>query len=316
MSEIMDLINKKILENKSASEICQELKITKKRLYYYLQLLKNKGFVFKTEYCSDGEVRYNVTHSLKSYNSINSNELNIKMPSDVSTLKTLVISDLHFGNELERLDLVDAMFNYCIKNDIHIILCCGDILDGTFSKEKQILANHIDQIEYFIKKYPFVPGISTLAVLGDHDFSILYNYNYDPMKIITQHRCDIGIGGYRHANVNIKDETILLHHKFFGKDKQEQFTSKIVLHGHHHSYTARMCSNTNALHINVPALCNIMTEIPSALEMNLRFDENSLDTVSIKQLLATKNSIISLNNMEFHLNNVISDNKCKIKINQ
>lgn len=58
-----------------------------------------------------------------------------------NNLKLLVISDLHFGNELERIDLVNRAYNYCIKNNIHIILCTGDIVDGSYSSGVQKSVN-------------------------------------------------------------------------------------------------------------------------------------------------------------------------------
>ena len=303
MSELMNLIIKEIAENKTINEICNELNISRKKLYYYLQLLKNKGFIFKPNYCSNGEIKYNLDclHSINMYNKFNDLDISIE-PVD-SDLKTLVISDLHFGNELERRDLVDKLFNYCIKNNIHIILCCGDLLDGTFSKGNQIIENGIEQIQYFIKNYPYDKNISTLAVLGDHDFSILREYNYDPAILISRQRHDIGIGGYNYSTINIKNDKIQLHHKFNGEPSTTINTSKIVLHGHSHKYNANI-SNQNILHINVPALCGIITPIPSALEMNLKFKKKNINTATFKQLMLINNNIIELNEIEFLLKDI------------
>lgn len=303
MSELMNLIIKEITENKTINEICDELNISKKKLYYYLQLLKNKGFVFKPNYCSNGEIKYNLDclHSINMYNKFN--DLDISMESEDSDLKTLVISDLHFGNELERRDIVDMMFDYCIKNNIHIILCCGDLLDGTFSKENQKIENGMEQIEYFIKNYPHDKTISTLTVLGDHDFSILRKYNYDPAVLISRQRHDIGIGGYNYSTINIKNDKIQLHHQFNGEPPTTINTNKIVLHGHYHKYNANI-SNQNILHINVPPLCDILTPIPSALEMNLKFKKKNISAVTFKQLMVINNTVIELNEIEFKLKGI------------
>ena len=225
------------------------------------------------------------------------------MEAEESDLKTLVISDLHFGNELERRDIVDIMFDYCIKNNIHIILCCGDLLDGTFSKGNQIIENGIEQIEYFIKNYPHDKTISTLTVLGDHDFSILKKYNYDPAVLISRQRDDIGIGGYKYSTINIKNDKIQLHHKFNGEETLPINTSKIVLHGHYHKYNANV-SNQNILHINVPSLCGILNPMPSALEMNLKFKKKYINNATIKQLMVINNTIIELNEIEFRLKGI------------
>ncbi len=69
-------------------------------------------------------------------------------------MKMLVISDLHFGNKLERLYLVDSAFNYCVKNGINIILCAGDMID-LLSNRCKVEYNTIEkQLEHFVKDYP------------------------------------------------------------------------------------------------------------------------------------------------------------------
>ena len=300
MSELMNLIIREITDNKSVNQICNRLNISRKKLYYYLQLLKNKGFVFKPTYCSNGEIKYSLdcVRSIGTYNKMN--DLDISMKEDNSDFKTLVISDLHFGNELERRDILDKLFDYCIKNDIHIILCCGDLLDGTFTKGRQHIQNALEQIEYFIQNYPYDKNISTLTVLGDHDFSILRNYNYDPLELISRQRQDIGIGGYNNTTVNIRNDKIQLHHMFYGEAPAPLNTSKIVLHGHTHHYSATM-SNKNILHVSVPALCEILNPIPSALEMTLKFKKDSMNTAFIKQLMVVNNSVVGINEIEFRL---------------
>ena len=305
MSELMRLIIKEIEENKNINQICEDLNISRKKLYYYLQLLKNKGYVFKPIYYSNGEITYNFDclHSINMYNELN--DLNIKVKPGNPDLKTLVISDLHFGNELERRDLVDKMFNYCINNNIHIILCCGDILDGTFSRGRQKLQNGMEQIEYFIKNYPYDKNISTLAVLGDHDFSILRKYNYDLAKLINRQRHDIGIGGYNYSTIKIKNDKIQLHHQFINEIPTTLNKSKIILHGHYHNYKAST-SDQNILHINVPALCNVLSITPSALQMTLKFKKKAITTAIIKQLMVINDIVTELNEIEFSLTDINS----------
>ena len=77
-------------------------------------------------------------------------------------------------------------------------------------------------------------------------------------------------------------------------------TSKIVLHGHTHHYSATV-SNKNILHVSVPALCEILNPIPSALEMTLKFKKDSMNTAFIKQLMVVNNSVVGINEIEFRL---------------
>ena len=71
--------------------------------------------------------------------------------------------------------------NYCIKNDIHIILCGGDLIDGSFSKGSQKISDLYQQIDYFIKNYPHDDSILTFGVAGDHDLSALGKFSINMM---------------------------------------------------------------------------------------------------------------------------------------
>ena len=295
MSDLMTLIIKKIEEKKTVNQICEELNLTRKKLYYYMMLLKNRGYAYKSKYYCNGEILYDYDsfQTINMYN--NFDNLEILMGQENTTLKTLVISDLHFGNEFERIDLINEIYDYAIKNDIHIILCCGDLLDGTFTHERQIIEG-VKQIEYFIKNYPYDKNIVTLSVLGDHDFSILREYNYDPREIIMRHRHDIGIGGYNYSYVRIKKEIISLHHHLNGSKKTNN--GKITLNGHLHTFSTRFI-NQNNLDILVPALCDINTVTPSAIEMCLDFESGKVKTVNLKQLMVINGNVVPVNEIEY-----------------
>lgn len=102
----------------------------------------------------------------------------------------MVLSDLHFGNTEERLDLIYNAFDYCINNNIHIILCCGDFIDGTFSRGEQRISNSYEQIDYFIKNYPHN------AIVKIKNSKILLHH-YNPQDIIISN-CNINLLGHSH----------------------------------------------------------------------------------------------------------------------
>ena len=49
----------------------------------------------------------------------------------------ILISDLHFGSKFERVDLMNIVYDYAIKNNINLIVIGGDLIDGTFGREKK-----------------------------------------------------------------------------------------------------------------------------------------------------------------------------------
>jgi len=302
MSDTLNLIIAKIAEGKTMNEMCTELNLSRNRLHYYLGLIKNSGFQFSTVYEIDGEIKFSLDaiKMLYEYNGLPFLNVHIPLP-DSKAVKALAISDLHFGNELERRDAVDAVFNYCIKNNIHLILCCGDILDGTFTGGKQVIINGMEQVEYFIQNYPYDKNIVTLAVLGDHDFSILNKYKYNPAQIITKNRSDIAIGGYDYSFVRMRNDKITLHHKMYSHLPMQfsQISSNLILCGHYHNYTASI--DNGILNINVPTLSSINTNVPSALELELTFKDNLFNEISTNQLVVVNGNVEKVSSVQFYI---------------
>lgn len=123
MTEKQELLLKLIKEGRTCNDISKALNISNKQLYNRLLTLKNKGIILEKKYYSNGQITYKKpSSSAVIYNSFSDNSKNILSLHEETAMKMLVISDLHFGNKLERLDLVDNAFNYCVKNGINIIL--------------------------------------------------------------------------------------------------------------------------------------------------------------------------------------------------
>lgn len=272
-----------IKEGRTCNDISKELNISNKQLYNKLLHLKNSGLIFNKNYYSNGQITYKIDSSLS--NVTNSEELltnNLLSLHDETSIKTLIISDLHYGNKLERPDLVDDAFNYCVKNNIHIIFCVGDMIDCLFKRCKSEYDTVEKQIKHFLKDYPFDKDILTFAVAGNHD---IYGYYDDSRSIIEatkNYRQDIIIGGYQRTSINIKNDTIdLFHHidNLFNKRSD----SIISLHGHLHKYKAEMTSK-NKLAIIVPSLSDVNQTLPTALEMTMNFKKGYIETVDLKQI--------------------------------
>lgn len=276
-------------EGKTCNEICSILNLSNKQLFNNLTNLKNKGFLVKRKYYANGVINYQLIKKLSDYHK---KSTNIITSHDDTELKVLLISDLHFGNSMERLDLLDKAFEYCVKNGIHIIFCCGDMIDGTFTKEKQTIEDTFMQIEHFIKDYPFDKNILTFGVAGDHDLNALTKSGQDIIEITRNYRHDIVIENYNNAIVNIKNDNILLFHNIIGGILKLP-TAPIILHGHAHKYCVNM-QKENSLHIIVPSLSDINSSFPTAVEMNLNFEKGYINSVYLKQVFfGERNYILS-----------------------
>ena len=278
LKPLIDLLQK----GKDTIEICDTLKIDNNTLYKLLLELKNRGVKYTKDYSINGSIRYKSINKIKdTKQKENKNIKTIITPESVNTIKVLVISDLHFGNQKERLDLVDRAYNYCIKNNIHLIFCGGDMIDGTFSKGVQKINNIYEQAEYFINNYPYDKNILTFAVGGDHDFSALSKYNIDIIEMCDNYRHDIVFGNFNNAIIGIQNDKIQLYH-FIKGGTMLKTDAPLVLYGHIHEFNLKM--RQNRLDVTLPSLSDITKTFPSALEMTLKFNGHLIDTTDIKHL--------------------------------
>ncbi len=289
-NRLLELINLK----KSNKEIYETLNMNPQQLYSLLLDLKNNGMMISRKYYSDGSIKYKQikTHSDFRKTSLFEQDRTIITDSKENNLKFLIISDLHFGNKLERLDLIDRAYNYCIKNGINIILSGGDLIDGTYTKGEQKISDLNKQIDYFIKNYPYDKNILTFSVAGDHDISAFNNSALNLIKICNNFRHDIVIGGYNNTGINIKNDQILLHHYIQnGNNGNTKYsTAPIILNGHYHIYKA--CMKDNSLNVTIPSISNICQPMPSALELDLDFYKGYINNAVIKHIYFGNQDIV------------------------
>ena len=299
---------KMIEQNKTCNEICQELNISNKQLYNNITNLKNKGFILNRKYYSTGDIVYTFTNShnkIKEYKN-NYNTSIITNPTETS-LKTLVISDLHIGNSLARIDLLDKVYEYCINNNIHIIFCCGDFIDGNFNYYTQSITSIYDQIETFIKKYPFDKNILTFGVGGNHDYASIKIGHQDIIEILKNYRHDIIISNYKEVDINIKNDFVHLFHSMPWQTTYEPSSTKnnpfIVLCGHSHKFSI-LSKDKQYLKIDVPTLSDLKIKptLPAALEMTLNFEQGYIENIYLKQICFLE-EILTLSEISLNLPN-------------
>ena len=304
-----DLLVNLLNDKYSSEELCNILDIDMKILQNELKKLKEINYLFSKQFYSNGKIKYQRIKNITRYfdNENSKQKLNLITDKNEKDLKLLVISDLHFGNTLERIDLVDRAFNYAKKEGINVILCGGDFIDGSFTKGSQHINDLDSQIEYFIQKYPYDKDIITLGVAGNHDFCVVSKESKDFIKIVEEARSDIIIGGYNNAKYNIKNDKIHLYHHINGGNLV-RFNAPIIFHGHLHKYITKQEKNT--LDITIPSLSDINSSLPSALEVNLSFKKGYIEETQIKQIFfGTKDIILNEELFSFNIINKIQNDK-------
>ena len=298
-SELKDKLLDLIKDKKTNVEICEILNIDRNKLHDLLLDLRNHGMLLGRKYYSNGTIQYkpicNNTDQIKY--GIDCPDKTIITGYKENQFKALVISDLHFGNENVRLDLINRAFNYCIKNDIHIILLGGDLIDGIYSKSIQVITNINKQIEYFINNYPYDKSILSIGIAGDHDLSALQKKSINIIEALNNYRHDIILGGFNKAKVNIKNDQILLYH-CTNPELLKDDNIALMLGGHLHKYEINYIDNI--LNVLIPSLSNLNDSLPTALELDLNLNKGFINYATIKQICFEDKDIL-LNESTYNL---------------
>lgn len=283
----MNETTKKLLElisqGKTVNQISDTMGISHKRLFNYLTMIRNKGFNFDRKYYDTGDIVYVPKKTIvpKKYQGTN-----IITDRRGTSYTAMVISDLHYGSGFEIEKIMDKIYDYCVKNGIHNIICCGDLIDGTFSKVQQRICDPYDQTEYFLKNYPFDKSILTFTVLGDHDYSVLLETGQDFSQVLDNYRHDIVSLGYGVGFLNIKKSVITVKH-YISKIEVPQIKNGLVLKGHSHSSKFNCFSSCS--NVEVPSLSKLnqgdSNGLPGAYIITLDFRNDDIKNVTFKQLV-------------------------------
>lgn len=293
--EIIRLINLGL----SANEICLKLGLSNKQLYYRLSLLKINGYDLRRKYYSDGEITYYLKKDNDEYHD---NVSILTSPKDTQ-FKAIVISDLHISSVLERIDLINDVYDYCIKENINIIINAGDLVDGTFGKRRKKYYNSFEQIDYLTKIYPFDKNILNFVCLGDHDYSLKKVYGQDIKIALENRRHDIIPLGYGTGILEVKNDEIIVRHKCNDINCDVSFNKKLILVGHCHQ--AKTIIGAGDVEIFVPSLSNILLSennqlAPSMIKMTLSFINGYFKTGVFEHLLL-KDKIYKASESQYEL---------------
>ena len=279
-----------IRQGKTCNEIASTLNISNKQLFTNLTNLRNKGVMLLRKYYADGEIVYTpVNSSYGKEKSLISSSCDILTKERTTELNLLAISDLHFGNSKERLDLIKKVYDYATKSGINLILCGGDIIDGTYSAGEQTIPNVYEQIDYFLQNMPFDKNILVIGVGGYHDFSAFSRVQVDVLECLKSYRHDLIFPDYGNSFFNIKNDQIqMFHHLSNGTLKKSE--GNLVFHGHKHQYIVD--TTGEKVHVNIPTLCDINEFFPSFLEINLEFSCGYIKNLIIKQVAFFEKPVI------------------------
>ena len=303
MTELEKNIITMINDNFTLSEIAYNLKLSLIQVHQKIGKLQSEGYYINPMFFDDGTIKYNLyIEQVKKHTT----KLNL---IDSSKFKALVISDLHVGNEYENLEYLDKAYDYARNHNINIILNCGDVIDGTFTRGNQTISDVDMQIQRVIDKYPYDKNILNIICFGNHDYSCVED-GRDIAKALYNKRHDLINGGYGLALINIEKDQFVMEHPLCSK-KFKAIYNKFVLKGHHHRMMIKI--NHDNFFVNVPSLSDLCfgnQNNPGMIDMELSLDNGYIQNGYFKHLgVKNKVEILSEANLEFFLKHKFLDEK-------
>lgn len=294
MTEKEIMIFEMISEGYSLNEMAHNLRLSTRQVHQKIQKLIGDGYFIKPLYFDDGNIRYVLEESTEKHT------INLSL-NDSARFKALVISDIHIGNELENLSYLYKTYDYARDNDIHVILNCGDLIDGNFTRGKQVVSDIDAQIERVIDSYPHDNNILNIICYGNHDYSS-YESGRDIVSAISKRRPDLISGGYGFSLINIERDQFVLSHPL-NNISFKPLPNKLILEGHHHRMLVKISRNNFV--INVPPLSDLCfgcQENPGMVEMQLLFGSGFIHSGYFRQIGVKNNfEVFSETNFEFFL---------------
>lgn len=255
-------------DNMSIIDALVESNLNKKNFLVHLRSLLNYGLNENRK----KEVIQFLNKEVNSYN-IECNEV----------YHFIAISDTHFGHQKDRIDLIDNVYEYAVRNNISDIIHTGDFLEGIYlgrpSKHKDIISQAI----YVNNKYPMHKGINNRILLGNHDYSALINHNFEIDKFFE--RSDFIFLDYGISDLIVNKEIIKLRHRIKKYDISSGLKARIHLHGHSHTFKM---DYSNKLVVNVPTISDVsssaLEQQKGFLDIEITFNKEEAEIINIKYI--------------------------------
>lgn len=294
--KLIDLIK----QGKTLNEISRELYLSNYTdIYDLFKNLKLKGFELMRIYYYTGDIKYKLKY--ENY-LIDEKSSDLITKNTDQTLTFMLISDIHLGSLYDEIKYLDLIYEYCVSNNIHVIINAGDLIDGiTFGKEKR-LNSFEEQIDFLIQKYPFDRNIINFVCLGNHDLDLFQTNGQDLKLILDNERHDLAVLGYGVGSINVKNEKLYIKHLISNYKVDRIPSPNLILSGHSHkSYTI---IDNNCL-IHIPTLSNIQSDncfsYPGAIVMHIDFDRGYFNNGIFEQFIIVNNKLVCSNIVKCNL---------------
>lgn len=139
----------------------------------------------------------------------------VKNISD-DVFKIGIVADTHFCSIHEKLDELHTFYAIMKKDGIKYVVNAGDLVAGWGIYKGQENEVHTfgakNQAQYVIDNYPYVKGIKTYFITGNHDLSWWVRSGIDIGELIANKRTDMIYLGQYQADLTIDGVKVRLIH--------------------------------------------------------------------------------------------------------
>lgn len=158
--------------------------------------------------------------------------------------KVMLISDTHLECKgTERLDYFEYVADFCQRQQIHYLIHGGDITDGTAPKLSKPIyfspngnKESRKQMENILKKYPDIPGVTQLALGGNHDeWYLSLKDGIDILRVLADYKGIFPLG-FTQAFITICDIPISLEHFDNRNITKGYIPHDLAIKGHSHEW--------------------------------------------------------------------------------
>lgn len=179
--------------------------IEKSEIFRIIMELKTKYLISKTEDNIFSLNKKVITNKEKTLSTRNK-ELDVLIISDyqINGINKMVLNDL------------DAIFEYCINNNIQYILYLGNLIRVPFLNEYQdsygLLKYTEKTVINFCENYPYAKGINSIVLGSNRELSGVAA-GINPLSFIEKERYDFTQIGFNHGILNINNNKVFVHAK-------------------------------------------------------------------------------------------------------
>jgi len=130
----------------------------------------------------------------------------INIPNGCKYYDIMLVADFHLKSlDKKTLKGFEMLNDYCVKNNINLILNLGDFLEGDGNLNYEDAVRNYKIVEQLTSKIPEVDGIYHAILGGNHDLNVT-KYGYDPLQILANSREDFINLGYTHGTIAFRNE--------------------------------------------------------------------------------------------------------------